>query len=373
MTFKKIVGKLHLWLGLASGLLVLFLGITGCILAFETEIEDFTQSYRFTEIQHEPVLKPSALKAIAEQALHGKKPHSVSYEDGRSARVTFYNEVPDYYYVAFINPYSGEVLAVKDMDSDFFRIVIMGHYYLWLPPKIGQPIVATGTLIFVIMLISGLVLWWPRSKAARKQRFSVKLNTRWRRLNYDLHNVLGFYMTWVIIFIALSGLVMGFQWFSKSVYWVASGGKTRIEYTEALSDSSKIGQKPAQPVIDLLWQQMKPQWRTLGGSMEVHIPENTRSSIEIAFNPDPKTYWQSNYRYFDQNTLREIEVRHPYGKLKNASVADRIMRMNYDIHVGAIAGPAGKTLAFFASLIAASMPVTGFLIWKGRRKKKTGA
>jgi len=51
-------------------------------------------------------------------------------------------------------------------------------------------------------------------------------------------------------------------------------------------------------------------------------------------------------------------------------VADKIVRMNYDIHVGAVLGLPGKFLAFFASLVAASMPVTGFCIWWGRRKKK---
>jgi uncharacterized iron-regulated membrane protein len=43
--------------------------------------------------------------------------------------------------------------------------------------------------------------------------------------------------------------------------------------------------------------------------------------------------------------------------------------MNYDIHVGAIGGITGKVIAFLASLMAASMPVTGFMIWWGRRKK----
>ena len=40
------------------------------------------------------------------------------------------------------------------------------------------------------------------------------------------------------------------------------------------------------------------------------------------------------------------------------------------MHVGAVLGIAGKLLAFFASLIAASLPVTGFLIWWGRQRKK---
>ena len=56
--------------------------------------------------------------------------------------------------------------------------------------------------------------------------------------------------------------------------------------------------------------------------------------------------------------------------MENASVADKLMRANYDIHTGAIIGIAGKILMFCASLIASSLPVTGFYIWLGRRKKK---
>jgi uncharacterized iron-regulated membrane protein len=43
--------------------------------------------------------------------------------------------------------------------------------------------------------------------------------------------------------------------------------------------------------------------------------------------------------------------------------------MNYDIHVGAVLGLTGKILAFIASLVAASLPVTGTLIWIGRKRK----
>ncbi|MBZ4044583.1 PepSY domain-containing protein [Flavobacterium hibisci] len=44
--------------------------------------------------------------------------------------------------------------------------------------------------------------------------------------------------------------------------------------------------------------------------------------------------------------------------------------MNYDLHVGSILGFPGKVLAFIASLVSASLLVTGFLIWWGRKNKK---
>ncbi|MBB2146128.1 PepSY domain-containing protein [Pedobacter sp. LMG 31464] len=369
-SFKYWIGRIHLWLGLISGLFVCFLGITGCILAFEREIEDAVQTYRFTEVQDKALLPPTKLKEVADKALPNKKAHSINYQPRRTTQVVYYNGEPEYYYIVFVNQYTGEVVKVKDMSEDFFRIVIMGHYYLWLPPEIGQPILTTATMLFVILLISGLVLWWPKSKAARKQRFSVKLKSKWRRLNYDLHNVLGFYMSFIVIFIALSGMVMGFQWFAKSVYWLSSGGEAIKNYEETFSDTTKISALSLNAAAaDQLWARFVKEDPSFKGSLDVHVPENEKASIEIAKNPDPETYWKADYYYFDQHTLKEIEVKHLFGKLANASTADKISRMNYDIHVGAIVGLPGKIMAFFASLIAASMPVTGILIWLGRKKK----
>ncbi|WP_231426547.1 PepSY domain-containing protein [Pedobacter sp. Leaf250] len=370
-TFKYWMGRIHLWLGLISGLFVCFLGITGCILAFEKEIEYFSQPYRKLAVQSQPLLPPSQLKQIADKALPNKHAHSVTYQPGKATQVVYYNFDPEYYYIVFVNQYTGEVIKVKNMNDDFFRIVIMGHYYLWLPPEIGQPILTTATLLFVILLFSGLILWWPKNKAASKQRFTIKWNAKWRRVNYDFHNVLGFYITWIIIFIALSGMVMGFQWFAKSVYFVSSGGKTLNQFEETYSDTTRNTKlKLNASAADQIWKSYIDADPKFNGSLDVHIPENEKASIEVAKNPDSDTYWKADYRYYDQHTLKEIEVKHVFGKLKNASVADKIMRMNYDIHVGAIAGLPGKIIAFLASLIAASMPVTGVLIWIGRNKKK---
>jgi uncharacterized iron-regulated membrane protein len=347
---------------------VVIVAITGCLYAFQAEIQNLTQPYRFTEAQDKPFLAPSQLKAIAEKELPGKHIHSVLYgSKTAAAEVAFYNFDPEYYYVVYLNPYTGEVLKAKDMNSGFFRIVLDGHYYLWLPPAVGQPVVAISTLVFVVMMITGLILWWPKNKSARKQRFSVKWNARWRRVNYDLHNVFGFYMTWVVIFIALTGLVWGFQWFAKAAYWSIGGEKSTM-YQEPVSDTLHTGTAYQQPV-DVIWNQMKPEVPQ-GGTIEVHFPETPAAAISANINPDAGTYWQTDYRYFDQYTLKEIPSAHIWGRYKDARTADKVFRMNYDVHTGAILGLPGKFLAFFASLIAASLPVTGFMIWWGRRKKK---
>lgn len=364
---KKAARIIHRWLGLSSGLVVFILGITGCILAFEVEIRNAGESFRKVQVQDKPILPPSQLKQIAEQYLVSKKAVGIDYPGlGKAAVAAYYDEKN--YELVFLNPYSGALIKHKIMTEDFFRIVLDGHYYLWLPHKIGQPIAASATLIFVALMITGLILWWPKNKAAKKQRFTIKWTARWRRLNYDLHYVLGFYITWISIFIAITGLVFGFQWVAKTVYWVSSGGKQMEEHMHPASDTTVKAIRTN--MADYLWSS-----HTAGvadnESLGIYFANTKTDPIEVVVNHQPGTYYNSDFYHYDQNTGKELAASGSYaGKFANAKTADKIVRMNYDMHTGAVLGLTGKLLAFFASLVAASLPITGFLIWWGRRKKE---
>ena len=87
MRLKKIVLRIHLWLGLTSGLIVVLLGITGCILAFENEIRGSTESFRKVEVQTKDYLPPSALKSVAERHLSSGKALGIEYPGTGKAAV----------------------------------------------------------------------------------------------------------------------------------------------------------------------------------------------------------------------------------------------------------------------------------------------
>ncbi|MFT3737810.1 MAG: PepSY-associated TM helix domain-containing protein [Breznakibacter sp.] len=369
---RKLVRQIHLWLGLVSGLLVFIIAVTGCLYAFQEEIQNATQPFRFVQVQDRPYMLPSKLQAIAQSQLPDKHLHSVKYnEPHKAAEAIFYDYEPAYYYTVFLNPYTGGVLKVNDNDKGFFRIVLNGHYYLWLPPHIGQPVVATATLVFVAMLITGIVLWFPRNWRLLKQSvgFVWNRNTQWKRKNYDLHNVLGYYASFFALILALTGLIWGFQWFAFGMY-KGLGGKKSLVYAEPVSKTpTEKGITQQLSPIDSVWAIMQRDY-PLAKSIEVHPPETDSSAISANANNVSGTYWQTDYRYFDQYTYEELTVGHIYGKLDDAKFADKVLRMNYDIHVGAIGGFAGKLLVFSIGLITASLPVTGVLIWWGRQKRK---
>lgn len=366
--FKKAIGKIHLWLGLSSGIIVFIIAVTGCLYAFQEEIQNITEEYRFVEKQDKPFLLPSQLEQIARKEIPDKALHAIKYNGSeKSAEAIFFHYEPSYYHIVYLNPYSGEVLEKANMEEGFFRFILDGHYYLWLPHEIGQVVVASSTLVFLVMLISGLILWYPRNKNATKQRFQFKWKkgTKWKRKNYDLHNITGFYVFLIALIFAITGLVWGFQWFAHSYYTVLGGEKSLV-YEDPISTKSKLTlEKP----VDKVWALMQKQYPN-AKSIEVHPPENDSTSIAANANPEEGTYWKMDYRYFDQYTLEEKEVNHIFGKYENAAISDKLLRMNYDLHTGAVLGLTGKIFAFLISLLIASLPITGFYVWWGRKKKK---
>jgi uncharacterized iron-regulated membrane protein len=78
------------------------------------------------------------------------------------------------------------------------------------------------------------------------------------------------------------------------------------------------------------------------------------------------SYHKSSSLIFDENSG---ELLHTHD-MKDKNFGEKTVGANYDIHVGSILGLPTKIIAFIVSLICASLPVTGFMIWWGRRKRK---
>lgn len=367
---RRLNSKLHLWLGLSVGLLIVIISLTGCIYVFERDIRDLTESYRFIPIENKTLLPPTALASIAHKKT-GLYPAGVQYgTPGEAAAVTYTKKGQGFTYL-YINPYSGAVIREKILNRDFFRIVLAGHYYLWLPPKIGQPLVCITVIIFVFLLISGLIMWWPKrwNRANRKKSFSISWKARFKRLNYDLHNVLGFYVMLFACMIAITGLVFGFKWFKKGYYYIITAGKQITVKEKPLSDTTfRFTATEPDSAINIIWKQMMQEYQPVKGTLQISLPVKNADPVAVTYNPERRTYYKRIFRYFDRYTGKELPAPPVSG-----STGDKIYRMNYDLHVGAAFGMTGKIIAFAASLVCASLPVTGFMIWRGRRKKiKTG-
>ncbi|MBP2831633.1 PepSY domain-containing protein [Aquimarina sp. U1-2] len=371
----KTILQIHKIVGLATGLVIFIVSITGCLWVFKEEIEGFYDDYKYVTPQNQKFLPASTIKKLAEKALPGRAIHGVIYGQSNEAlEVIFYEAEPEIFYQSvFLNPYTGDFIKRINHQVGFFAFVLKGHLYLWLPSAIGSRVVSYSVLLFLIMLVSGLILWWPKNKKNIRQRFTFDWNkkTRWKRKNFDLHSVVGFYISSLGLILAFTGCVMAFNWFYFIAY-KANGGNKDPRFVIPESEQVVVVPTASNYGYDQLIPMLKNKYKN-AHSFELHYPENDTTSILVEVSNSKGLFYDMDYFFFDQYTLQELETPSIYGKYKDSKFADKVIRMNYDIHIGAIGGIVGKIIAFLASLICASLPVTGFLLWYGRTYKKKKA
>lgn len=144
-----------------------------------------------------------------------------------------------------IDPYTGEVKGwIKSYP--FFQTVKKIHRWLLDPPpskgqkSVGKVIVGVTSLVMVVILISGLIIWIPRNRKALKSRLSISVTKGWRRFWYDSHVTLGFYCTIFLLIMALTGLTWSFGWY-RDAAWSLFGEGTDAQTLKRLFYSLHTG------------------------------------------------------------------------------------------------------------------------------------
>jgi uncharacterized iron-regulated membrane protein len=368
--FKKATLFLHRWLGFVSGIAVFIVSITGAIYCFQDDIQDVIYSYRKVKVvAQKEFVKPSQLKAGALRLFPKAVVALVIYNGpSRSAQVRMINNKKAL--AVYYNPYSGSYLHHEEIKDNFFSFIKEVHLHLFLPPKIGKLVNGICVIIFIFIMISGLILWWPKRKSDRKRSFRIKWNGKWKRVNYDLHNVLGFYVTSVAVILAITGLSFSFQWVRNGIRDTANlGKKYPIDTRVFTSDTVAMVKYPDSALaIDKVYQTVKEK---SPNAQSILIFTGLKPSNTISVNAflEPLHFSYLDRYNFDRYSGQLLDIK-PYAK---DNLGKQLNNMNYDIHTGQIAGFFGKIIAFIASLISASLPVTGLIIYLGKKKitKKT--
>lgn len=370
-----------------SGIVVFVVCLTGGIWVWRYEVWHFTEKYQRVEVQQKTFLAPSVLAAKAKAYLEAKEDTTVSLDDitywkaGKTASFTFHVRNEKHASV-YMNPYTGEILKDKREPAPaekFFIFVRAGHRFFWLPQKIGSPVVGSACIVFLIILITGLIWWYPRKWTAktREKSFKVKWSAKWKRLNIDLHNVLGFYTFLFVMLLTISGIVFTFDWFENGVYRSLTWKAKAEQVKPPLSDTT-LTTLPLRHPEDRIWESAYQQYGNKIGRFAISIPEEPRDPYRVFINfGDGTVLYNNMVKYYDQKTLKELrwasERAVPYEQL---SVGEKVFRMNFDIHTGQILGLPTKIIAFIACIVGASLPVTGVIIWYNRKwgkKKKNKA
>jgi uncharacterized iron-regulated membrane protein len=221
---KSIFRKLHLWLSLPFGVLIALICFSGAMLVFEQEITMWARPdlYRVERLSGPMLTQEEAAAKVAATLPDGVKVKGVTaYPDPeRSYQVNLSKPKRA---AVFVNPYTGEVLG-KYERLPFFRTMFGLHrWLLGSRPDgggifLGKMIVGVSTLLFVIVLLSGIIIWWPRTKKALTSSLKITVRKGWRRFWYSLHVAGGMYALLLLLIMALTGLTWSFGWYREWFY-----------------------------------------------------------------------------------------------------------------------------------------------------------
>ncbi|MDQ0966537.1 putative iron-regulated membrane protein [Flavobacterium sp. W4I14] len=353
--FKNTIRNIHLWLGLATGLVVFIISVTGALYIFEEEIRDFTQKdFRYVALQQKPFVGLDHIISNFEKLSPKDQLRLIRIEDGFSnATVEITTKKGIVYY---FNPYNAAL--IKKGGEDWLQVVEHIHTSLLLG-KTGKFIMQWSVVIFVLMLITGLVLWFPGQMRLLKQSLTIKRKASFKRLNYDLHNVLGFYASFVLLVTALSGLYFAFKEVKNAASFF-TGSKLTQGKAIVLAKPEHIDSVPV-------------RYNKIYTEAKIKYPGAISTSFSLRGKGELRLRMIYPYRWTrNQNTFfyEEATGTMTRAKLyKDFNGADLIEATNYDLHTGRLLGLPNKILSFLAALVAASLPITGFIIWWKKRKK----
>ncbi|MDO6517957.1 PepSY-associated TM helix domain-containing protein [Zobellia uliginosa] len=366
-SLRKFINDVHLWLGLASGIVLFLVCLSGTLLVFEDEIKSFftddfvveaTEGQKISiELLSDKLKGEGDITAVTLPAT-AKEPYLFSIKtDPKQRRGSTY----------YVNPYTGEYQKeLKSSLDGFFMTMFRLHRWLLLDIEIGRPIVGIATIIFLILSISGIVLWFPKRLKWKnfKPGFKIKFSANWKRINHDLHNTLGFYACIVLVIMCLTGLCWSFQWYRDAGSAVLGakifgnrGGGPKVN--SSLAKDAKV--LSVAEILEVVNTELAYE-----GQIRLSLPKSETEVYTITKNDasglSPAI---TDKLVLDQDgTVLKKEIFNE--KPLNVQVAALIR----PLHLGDIYGSFSKTIYFLACLIATSLPITGTLIWWNKLQKK---
>ena len=408
---KKTFRKIHLWLSVPFGIVLTLICFSGAMLVFESEITRLLHPERYTVSITGPRLPLATLVHNVAQTL----PDSVQttgiklYPDPTATAEVGLTQPR--HAVMFVNPYTGEVIG-RNQRPAFFKTMFALHRWLLSDYKRGEfswgkTIVGVSALMFIFVLISGLFIWWPRTRRALRNNLKVVSGKGRHRFFYTLHSAGGFYAFLLLLVMAVTGPTWSFEWYRQGFYTLLGAqlpqekghggqgkggfnGKGKPEGKGKPDGKGKPEGKghphdKGKPFPSSTPSPEAPEAQPLQVPASVAVWDKVYATLS-AKNPDCRDIevgdgtafvdlngW-GNQRAFDayefDPATGRITAPHLYADAERMQKAGGWV---LSLHKGDWGGWLSKVLYFLAALFGATLPLTGYYLWAKRtflRKKK---
>ena len=348
---------LHRWLGLAAGLIISFLGLTGSALVFRHELEAKIEP-RLVHVQEQSqrVTWQTVYNNVQRAYPDAKINHFFLGRTPTTSHEIWLDGGERY---AYVNPYTGEVLGDRSQAGGVLPWLFQAHTHL-VAGETGEKIAGWSGLTLVALSISGLLLWLPRrpwKAAGWRNAFKLHWKKSWKVRNYELHRVGGALIACFLLLSSITGVAMVWPEVTESIVSTFAGKTTRPK--------PKATQSARTLPLDVLVAKANAAFpdaelRRISFPAKPGAPLVIRKKRASDLHPNGM-----NYIYLDATTGQVLAI----DDASKASLGTRIMNARYPIHIGLWGGTTTRVLAVFVGLSPLLLFVSGFIIWNGKRNR----
>lgn len=347
---RRVLLYVHLTVALVASVFVLIFAVTGSIMAFEPELEHLTRPHLFYVRPQGEAKSLAEITAAIAQAYPGQRVMEFLMPSS-----------PDLAYQALIrsgavhiNQYTGEILGIRPLAVDWLGRVHQFHLRLgiMIQSDPGKKIMSWAGVAVLILLLSGLYLWWPL------KRVGVAWSGAARRVWFDLHNSVGILSFVFVLLLAVTGVVIGFEAQTTPLLFRLTGSKPSDAPNQKL---------PEQPGVLAI---------TPDQAVQIARATLPGAAPNFFFFPGPRHYYVLSMRYPEDRTpggRSQIYIDEYTGKplyvlsSRTAPGGTKLVNLNRALHTGDIFGIPSKAVLSLASLMMAVQLVSGVIIWIKRR------
>lgn len=376
-TLKRALLEVHSIVGLALALLLSLIALTGAVMSFEDEIVDHLNAGIMQVAPRQtPALMPDQLVARLEAGEDVGKVAALTLSSDPSAavHVRFDRGTQGARQASlYVDPYDGHVLG-SPRGEEFFATVRRLHRWLLIPGDAkgwGRQITGVAAIALIVMLVSGLVLRWPRRAGSVNMWLKPSLGLRGRGLHRSLHAVIGTWVLPVYLVMTLTGLWYSFDWYKDGIVWLLSRPHGAAATMQPKQPRAARRSEPDQRIgFDRAWTTFQQEEGSRFFRARLTLPTGPGTAIRIrSWGKDSTLDTTRDEFRIDAVSGQWISA----DRYADKTFGERIIANVLDIHRGAILGWPGKLAFMIAASLMPLFAVTGVLLYLSRRSLRASS
>jgi len=372
---KYILYIVHIWLGLLTGVILSFMCLTGATYVFKAEVENFSARHMLKRDAPSVVDASPSLVMANYMEVYEALPGSIEIPENkaRNMRVIAAGRGGA---TTFVDRETGEVLGeLSPKVSNFFGTVMRLHR--WFNMKrdtmhIGKAITGAVSLLFLFLLVSGIVLWWPKSKKKNpfKNKFNVRFKYKFNVWNRDLHINLGAIVALCLMVIVWTGLNFAYDWVRVLTVDTFNPDAVKKEAGAPQKRRQRGGNVNEEAILQLNWDKLLAETHSkleYDGDLTIKLSGRGVSSPTVR---KENKHNLLGAELFDDVVFSNQGLLVSVNPFVDKATHEKISSLIYPIHTGSILGLKSKILYFLLCLIAAYLPISGYIMWWKRLSLK---